>query len=206
MAGIAALTQEFLHHATAVLDPSTGQAERRQSDLWLGAFQLSAEAWQVVESVLRAPGVPDNVLFLAAQTLNRKVRYDAEQLRGDWTQVRASLFVLIEAHAARPVVSTQLALGLVACAVQMDSWKVRARALGGGRRSEAATGRTDEGTREGGRARSRTWCEAWKPRWCVSGATLRWSGARTDFRVCRRGPCSRCCSSFPRRWTSPHWT
>jgi len=84
MAAPPPLVLEFLNHATTVLNPATDQSLRRASDLWLAAFQLSSEAWAVVDATLRAPNLPENVWFLAAQTFNRKIRYDAEQLRGDW--------------------------------------------------------------------------------------------------------------------------
>lgn len=119
--------QAFLQCSRQLFHSATSQEQRKLADEWLGQFQLSWEAWDVVTEVLKSPRIvqDERVLFLAAQTLNRKIRYDRTQL-GDadqvWVALRGAVIGHLMLYANCPVVATQLSLALVALLVQMETW------------------------------------------------------------------------------------
>ena len=117
-------TLTFLQCVSQLLNSQSSPEARRIADEWLGKFQFSWEAWNVVDEVLNY--VTDDLpLFLAAQTLNRKVRYDCEQLgknEANWNALRAKLVTHLMKHSNRHIVCTQLSLALVALTIEMETW------------------------------------------------------------------------------------
>lgn len=106
-----------IHH---LLSSSTPPALRAEANAWLERFQLSPEAWIAChEALISSPG--EDVAFLAARILNRKVRYDLDQLPNDLVALREALigYALVERS---PPTRTQLALALVALTIQMTEW------------------------------------------------------------------------------------
>ncbi|KAH9259169.1 hypothetical protein BASA81_002789 [Batrachochytrium salamandrivorans] len=119
--------QVFLQCSRQLFHSTTSQEQRKFADEWLGKFQLSWEAWDVVTEVLKSPHIvqDERVLFLAAQTLNRKIRYDRTQLGETdqvWIALRSAVISHLMMYANYPVVATQLSLALVALLVQMETW------------------------------------------------------------------------------------
>lgn len=81
----------------------------------------------MVDEILKfgAAAVDERVLFLAAQTLNRKIRYDRIQVGESdqaWFSLRSAVIGHLMIHNSRAVVATQLCLALVALLIQMETW------------------------------------------------------------------------------------
>jgi transportin-3 len=131
--------QQQLCQAVQALFRGSDNTLRRTADEWIRNFQTLPEAWTVSQSALQDPNAGPEVHFIAAQTLNCKMRFDfADQLSSPTARatLRDSLFSLIIAHSNAsgagagagassrndPVV-TQLALALAALALKMPEWE-----------------------------------------------------------------------------------
>lgn len=98
-------------------------AVKDQANKWLEAFQQSAEAWQVSNDILHAPGAGMEAHYFAAQTLRTKVQRDFEELpAGAAGALRDSLVALLVQHCSgSAAVRTQLCLAVAALAAHLPA-------------------------------------------------------------------------------------
>ena len=99
---------------------------KREADRWLAGFQKSIEAWTIADQILmqEPSSLPEYVSFFAAQTLRSKMRSSFHELPDHSLEsLRSSIMSHILRRKTGPKhILTQLAMALVALAIQMESW------------------------------------------------------------------------------------
>ncbi|XP_063902329.1 transportin-3-like isoform X2 [Zophobas morio] len=114
--------QKFIEAVNTLFDPKPDNSSKKEAQAWIKSMQESPDAWDISASVLKSCSEP-KVVFLAAQTMRTKIKYDFYEFPKDsYSLLRESLFELIRKHKHGPTLG-QLACAIADLIIYMPHWE-----------------------------------------------------------------------------------